>query len=53
VFTWINGPIRLRQGGTGHPYFKEFLHNVQKFLEKDKKRTMLPQAKMAFGEVHV
>jgi hypothetical protein len=36
VFTWINGSIRLRQGGIGHLFAKNFAFYA-KFLAKSYK----------------
>jgi hypothetical protein len=41
----MNGPIRLRQRGRNQIFFINMLHTVQHVYEKDKKSTMLPQAK--------
>jgi len=43
VLIWMNGPIRLRQGGMGHSFSQKF-YTLCKIFVKKKKSTMLPQA---------
>jgi len=44
----FDGGYRLRQGGRFPIFIIKNLHRVQIFYDKDKKSTMLPQAKPAF-----
>jgi hypothetical protein len=43
VFTWMNGPIRRRQHGTGHAYSRKICTLYKPFVNK-LKNTTLPQA---------
>jgi hypothetical protein len=42
VFTWMNGPIRLRQHGTVLFFFTKMLLSEQHFCEKDPESSAEP-----------
>jgi hypothetical protein len=53
VFTWINGPMRLRRGGRFHRFEKKCCTLCNIFSQNEIEHTMLPQAKTAFMGVQV